>query len=292
MSTDITNEINNELSANIEKLSYWEEYLADKLPGLTTFILNLLMAVLVYFICSKLIKWACGIFKTFLEMRNVDSSAIRFLTSLVKAVLYFFLIVTLAMQLGLKEASVIAALGSMGVGLGLALQGGMANLAGGVLILLLKPFKLGDYIIENSSKLEGTVKKIDMFYTTLSTVDNQVVIIPNSQLTNQSIVNVTAQDKRKLDMRVSISYDDDIRKAKQIIEGLLLAEERILSEEGMDVFVHELGDSAVVLGLRGWTKTDQYWKVRWKLNEDIKMAFDEAGITIPYNQLDVNVKNS
>ena len=165
----------------------------------------------------------------------------------------------------------------------------MANLAGGVLILLLKPFKLGDYIIESSSKLEGTVKKIDMFYTTLSTVDNQCVVIPNSQLTNQSIVNATAQDKRRLDLRVTISYDDDMRKAKEIVEQLLLKNEDILASEGIDVFVHELAAHGIVIGCRAWTKTDRYWKVRWKMNEDIKLAFDEAGISIPYNQLDVHV---
>lgn len=277
---------------NIEKISYLDQYLAEKLPELTSFVIEVLIAGLVYVICSKLIKWGCRIFKTFLEMRNIDSSAIRFLTSFVKAVMYFLLIVMLAMQLGLKEASVIAVLGSMGVGLGLALQGGMTNLAGGVLILILKPFQLGDYIIENSSKLEGTVKKIDMFYTTLSTVDNQTVIIPNSQLTNQCIVNATAQDKRRLDLRVTISYDDDMRLAKDIIEKLLLKNEYVLDEEGINVFVHELGASGIVLGCRAWTKTDQYWNVRWKMNEDIKLAFDEAGISIPYNQLDVHVKES
>lgn len=284
--------MNNELAENIEKISYLDQYLAELLPGITSFIVQLLIAGVIYFIVSRIIKWGCKIFKSFLEIRNVDPSAIRFLTSLVKSLSYVLLIVTLAMQLGLKEASVIAALGSVGVGLGLALQGGMANLAGGVLILLLKPFKLGDYIIESSSKLEGTVKKIDMFYTTLSTVDNQCVVIPNSQLTNQSIVNATAQDKRRLDLRVTISYDDDMRKAKEIVEQLLLKNEDILASEGIDVFVHELAAHGIVIGCRAWTKTDRYWKVRWKMNEDIKLAFDEAGISIPYNQLDVHVKHT
>lgn len=282
--------MNNELIENIEDISYIEQYLSSKLPILATFVINLILAGIAYVICSKIIKWVCGIFKTFLEIRNIDLSATRFLTSFLKAVLYFFLVVILAMQLGLKEASVIAALGSMGVGLGLALQGGMANLAGGVLILLLKPFKLGDYIIENGSKLEGTVKKIDMFYTTLSTVDNQMVIIPNSQLTNQCIVNATAQDKRRLDLRVSISYDDDMRQAKEIIERLLRENEYVLVDEGIDVFVHELDASGILIGCRAWTKTDKYWPARWKMNEDIKNAFDAAGITIPFNQLDVHVK--
>lgn len=281
-----------QVAENIEKINYLEEYISAKIPVFTSFVLSVILAGIFYVIGSKIIKWGCKVFKSFLIRKDVDPSAIRFLTSFLQAVLYFLLIVTLAMQLGLKEASVIAVLGSMGVGFGLALQGGMANLAGGVLILLLKPFKLGDYIIQGSSNLEGTVKKIDMFYTTLCTVDNRLVIIPNSQLTDQSIVNVTAQDKRRLDLRVSISYDDDMRKAKQIIEGLLVKDENILTNEGTDVFVDELADSAVVIGCRAWTKTDKYWQVRWKLNEDIKLAFDEAGIHIPYNQLDVHVKES
>lgn len=273
------------------QLNYIEQYLSEKIPAITSFVLSVVIACVVYVIVSKFIKWGCKIFKIFLEKKDVDPSATRFLTSFLQSVLYFLLIVMLAMQLGLKEASVIAILGTMGVGLGLALQGGMANLAGGVLILLLKPFKLGDYIIESGNKLEGTVKRIDMFYTTLSTVDNQLVIIPNSQLTNHSIINVTAQDKRRLDLRVSISYDDDIRKAKSIIEKLLLKNEHILIDEGTDVFVHELAESAIVIGCRAWIKTDQYWNVRWRLNEDIKLAFDEADIKIPYNKLDVYVKS-
>lgn len=281
-----------ELVENITNFSYLEDYISKLLPKFTSFVLQFVLACVVFFFASKLIKWGCRVFKKFLEMRNVEPSAIRFLTSLVKSVSYFLLIVILAMQLGLKEASVIAVLGSMGVGLGLALQGGMANVAGGVLILLLKPFKLGDYIIESSGKLEGTVKKIDMFYTTLTTGDNQYVIIPNSQLTNQCIINTTAQDKRRVDLRVSISYDDNIGQAKEIIEKLILSKNDILVSEGVNVFVHDLDASGVIIGCRAWTKTESYWQVRWQLIEEIKLAFDAAGISIPYNQLDVHVKQS
>lgn len=281
-----------ELVENITNFSYLEDYISKLLPKFTSFVLQFVLACVVFFFASKLIKWGCRGFKKFLEMRNVEPSAIRFLTSLVKSVSYFLLIVILAMQLGLKEASVIAVLGSMGVGLGLALQGGMANVAGGVLILLLKPFKLGDYIIESSGRLEGTVKKIDMFYTTLTTGDNQFVIIPNSQLTNQCIINTTAQDKRRVDLRVSISYDDNIGQAKEIIEKLILSKNDILVSEGVNVFVHDLDASGVIIGCRAWTKTESYWQVRWQLIEEIKLAFDAAGISIPYNQLDVHVKQS
>ena len=270
-------------------ISQIQEYILDKVPAFAQVGVRILIACLVYWIGSKLIKWSCKIFRAFLDRKDIDVSAVRFLTSMARAVLYFLLIVTIAMQLGLKEASVAAVIASMGVGLSLALQGGMANLAGGMLILILKPFSLGDYIIESVGKYEGTVKKIDMFYTTVSTVDNRLVIIPNGQLTNNSIINVTAQDKRQLEIKVGISYDDDIRRAKSIIEELLKKQEYIMSDQDMSIFVDELGESSVVIGLRAWVPTDKYWKTKWEMNEKIKLAFDEAGSTIPYNQLDVHV---
>lgn len=270
-------------------ISQIQEYILDKVPAFAQVGVRILIACLVYWIGSKLIKWSCKIFRAFLDRKDIDVSAVRFLTSMARAVLYFLLIVAIAMQLGLKEASVAAVIASMGVGLSLALQGGMANLAGGMLILILKPFSLGDYIIESVGKYEGTVKKIDMFYTTVSTVDNRLVIIPNGQLTNNSIINVTAQDKRQLEIKVGISYDDDIRRAKSIIEELLKKQEYIMSDQDMSIFVDELGESSVVIGLRAWVPTDKYWKTKWEMNEKIKLAFDEAGITIPYNQLEVHV---
>lgn len=273
-----------------EDMSMLEEYLQALMPKVVSFILQAVMALVVFWIATKVIKWLCKIFDKFLKVRNVDPSAIRFLVSLLRAVLYFFAVVTLAMQLGLKEASVVAALGSVGVGLGLALQGGMANLAGGVLILLLKPFELGDYIIESSHNLEGTVKKIDMFYTTLSTIDNKAIVIPNGQLTNDCVVNVTAQSKRQLDFKVMISYEDDLKLAKDILEKLIAGDGRILTDQTYRVFVDSLADHGVVLGCRAWVPTDQYWNVYWDLNEHVKLAYDEAGIHIPYNQLDIHVK--
>ncbi len=274
-----------------ESMSMLETYVRNLVPSVISFVLEVVLALIVFWISTKIIKWICKAFDKFLKARNVDPSAIRFLVSLVRACLYFLVVVTLAMQLGIKEASVVAALGSIGVGLGLALQGGMANLAGGVLILLLKPFELGDYIIEGSHNLEGTVKKIDMFYTTLSTLDNRLIVIPNGQLTNDCVVNVTAQSKRQLDFKVMISYGDDLKKAKEIVESLLMGDERVIKEDGYRVFVDSLADNGVIIGCRAWAPTDKYWDVRWELNENIKIAFDEAGIHIPFNQLDVHVKN-
>ena len=266
-----------------------QDYVLGKVPQFAQVGVRILLACLAYWIGSKLIKWSCKIFKAFLERKSVDASATRFLTSMIKAVMYFLLIVTIAMQLGLKEASVAAVIGSIGVGLSLALQGGMANLAGGMLILILKPFSLGDYIVESVNNYEGTVRKIDMFYTTISTFDNRQIVIPNGQLTNNSIINVTAQDKRLMDIKVGISYEDDIRTAKSILEDLMKNQEHILKDQDMNIYVAELGENSVVIGLRAWVPTNKYWKTRWELNEKIKLSFDEAGIKIPYKQLEVHV---
>lgn len=266
-----------------------ETYILSFIPVVGAFLMDVLLTLAAFWVSTKVIKWICNTLSRFLKMKDADPSVSRFLVSFSKAGLYFLVIATLATQLGIKEASIVALIGSMGVGLSLALQGGMANLAGGVLILLLKPFKLGDYIIEGTHNMEGTVKKIDMFYTTLTTIDNRLIIIPNGQLTNGCVVNVTAQSKRQLDMKVMISYEDDLKKAKEIAENLLARDERIISEDGYRVFVDCLDDHGVVIGCRAWVSTDNYWNVRWEWNENIKLAFDEAGIHIPFNQLDVHV---
>ena len=183
-----------------------------------------------------------------------------------------------------------ALLGTAGVTIGLALQGGLANLAGGVMLLLFKPFQVGDYIIQDQAGgCEGTVYKIEMFYTTLLSVDNKHIVIPNGTLSNSTIINVTARDLRKLEIKVGISYDSDIRKAKEILEKLLKEDPDTKDDKDMVVFVDELAESAVVIGFRVWVPTDRYWAARWRLNERIKEEFDAQGIKIPYNQLDVHV---
>ena len=176
--------------------------------------------------------------------------------------------------------------------IGLALQGSLSNFAGGVLILLLKPFVVGDYIIEDTNGKEGTVKEIQIFYTKLSTIDNKTIVIPNGMLTNNSITNATAKDERQLDLRVAISYDADIRQAKSVIENLLIKDECIIKNEQINVFVHELADNAVVLGIRAWVKNEEYWETRWRLLEEIKLLLDENGIEIPYPQMTVHMQKN
>ena len=214
-------------------------------------------------------------------------AAVRCFSDVSNALLIF----SIGKNFGLDTTSVAAVLASGGVAIGLALQGSLSNFAGGVLILLLKPFVVGDYIIEDTNKCEGTVKEIQIFYTKLVTMDNKTVVIPNGTLANNSLTNVTAQDKRKLDLKVDISYDADLKKAKELIEALLKEDTSIMQEEEMLVFVDSLGSSSVVLGARAWVKTEEYWTTRWRLLENIKLTLDENGIEIPYQQLTVHMES-
>lgn len=266
------------------------QYLTIKIPGILDFILGVILALVVFFVGTKVIKWIRKIVKKSMDKANVDKGVVQFVDSLLKFVLYAILLFSILQKFGLDTTSVAAALASCGVAIGLALQGSLSNFAGGVLILVLKPFVVGDYIVEDNKGREGTVKEIQLFYTKLLTVDNKTVIIPNGSLANTSLTNVTAQDKRRLDLTVGISYDADLKKAKQLIEELLCKDEDILQNEGVHVFVDELGESAVVIGARGWVKKDAYWTTKWRLLENIKITLDEHGIEIPYNQVVVHTK--
>ena len=275
-------------SINLEKI--WN-HISAQIPAVEAFAWKVILAIVIYFIASKVIVKICAFIRAAMNKAGADTGVIQFLTSFVKTALYFLLIVSIAVRFGIKESSIAALLASGGVAIGLALQGGLSNLAGGVIIMLLRPFTVGDYIIENTNSQEGTVVKIDLFYTTLSTVDNRRIPIPNGNITNSSIVNVTSQDKRKLEIKVMIGYQSDLKKAKGILETLLHADPAIMSEQEMLVFVDELADDGVILGLRAWVKTEDYWPAKWRLNEEIKLTFDEEDIDIPYPQLDVHIKS-
>ena len=275
-------------SINIEKI--WNR-ISAQIPAVEAFAWKVILAIVIYFIASKVIIKICALIRAAMNRAGADIGVIQFLTSFVKTALYFLLIVSIAVRFGIKESSIAALLASGGVAIGLALQGGLSNLAGGVIIMLLRPFTVGDYIIENTNKQEGTVVKIDLFYTTLSTVDNRRITIPNGNITNSSIVNVTSQDKRKLEIKVMIGYQSDLKKAKGSLETLLHEDPAIMSEQEMLVFVDELADDGVILGLRAWVKTEDYWPAKWRLNEEIKLTFDEENIDIPYPQLDVHIKS-
>lgn len=263
------------------------DYLSGHLPGFAELIVKIVLCALIYVIGKKLIAKLVRVVRAMLDKSHVSPGAATFVVSMLKIILYLTLILGIAMQFGLKESSVAALVASGGVAIGLALQGGLSNFAGGFLILLFQPFQIGDYILTQGQ--EGTVQKIEILYTTLHTIDNRKVIVPNGNLANNVIVNVTAADRRKLEITVGISYEDSIQTAKTVLQRLLTEHPLVLHDQEAQVFVAELGESSVVLGVRCWVKTDQYFPVLWQLNEQIKEAFDEAGIHIPYPQMDVHM---
>lgn len=263
-------------------------YLEGMVPNIISFALQVVVAIIIYGIASKLIKWLVKIVQKAMERHDVDTGVRQFLCAIVKYVLYIILIMTILNVFGVATTSVIAVLGSAGVAVGLALQGSLSNFAGGVLILILQPFKVGDYIIQGGS--EGTVYEISLFYTKLKTGDNKVVVIPNGTLSNNTIVNVSHMDRRRVDVVVGISYDADIRTAKDIIFNLAQNDECRLPEDDAIVFVDNLGASSVDIGVRLWVKASDYWTVKWRLTENIKYAMDENHISIPYTQIDVQIK--
>ena len=287
---DTTQEVTDATQEAVKQVNQLTQYVQDSIPGLITFGLKVLAALVAFFVGRLVIRWIRKIVRRSFERSGADKGVEQFVDSLLKYGLYALLVFSLISSLGFDTTSVAAVLASGGVAIGLALQGSLSNFAGGVLILLLKPFVVGDYIIEDTNGKEGTVKEIQIFYTKLSTIDNKTIVIPNGMLTNNSITNATAKDERQLDLRVSISYDADIRQAKSVIENLLIKDECIIKNEQINVFVHELADSAVVLGIRAWVKNEEYWTTRWRLLEEIKLSLDENGIEIPYPQMTVHMQ--
>ena len=291
-STEITEGLQSDLSAVTEQISRTQEYIDRYLPSVLSFGLRLLFAVIVFLVGARLIKLLRKFIRRSMERAGADVGLMQFLDSLLKVIFYFVLIMLIASGFGVDTTSVMALVGSAGLTIGLAFQGSLSNFAGGVLLLLIKPFKVGDYIIYVADNLEGTVTEVQMFYTTLLTADNRRVVIPNGVLSNNSLVNVTAQDKRRLDIDVGIGYDSDLKLAKELCEKLLNQEEKILDDQEHIVVVDSLADSAVMLKLRFWVRPEDYWNIKWRMTAKVKILFDENGIEIPFNQVDVNIKSA
>ncbi|MCD7813622.1 MAG: mechanosensitive ion channel family protein [Lachnospiraceae bacterium] len=265
-----------------------QDYIGSSVPLVVAFLLKVILCIAVYLIGRKAIVWLMRIFRQMLERSKMQEGAVTFSCSIVRILLYCLLILWIGMQFGVTETSVAAVVASGGVALGLAFQGGLSNLAGGFILLVFQPFHVGDYIITQG--MEGTVQKIEIMYTTLLTTDTRRVIVPNGTLADNVMVNVTAADRRKLEVKVSISYEDDLQTAKAVLERLIQENADVLHEEDHTVFVSELGDNGVVLGLRCWVPTNKYYPTLWQMNENIKTEFDRAGLHIPYPQMDVHLK--
>ena len=248
---------------------------------------SLLAALIILLIGLKLIKKIRKILDHTMEKAGVETTLRRFLNALVYALSIGILIFIVAGEIGIEVTSLVALVGSVGLALSLAMEKSLANFAGGVMVLLLKPFKAGDFI--STPDGAGTVESIGLVYTTLVTSDNQRISIPNSNMTTNVVTNVTGAEKRKVVLSVGIGYGADLKKAKAVTERILENNEYIINEDGIQVVVESLGESSVNLSVRGWTKTENYWNARFSLLEQIKLTYDEEGIEFPFNYLNVNV---
>ena len=267
-----------------------EKFLQDLPERALNLGVRIVLALVFFFIGVQFVKLLRRIIKRSLEKANADVGVTQFIDSFIKIGTYAVLIMVIATSFGVDAASIIAVFGSAGVALGLALQGSLSNLAGGVLILILKPFKVGDYIIEDTNKNEGTVTEIQIFYTKLTTPDNKVIVLPNGTLANSSLTNVTHAPHRRNEMKIGISYDSDIKTAKKVLQELLDNDSAVLQDMDKLVFVDELADSSVIIGVRCWFKNEDFWTGRWRLLEEAKYALEESGVIIPYPQLDVHIQ--
>ena len=249
---------------------------------------KIVIAVLIWFIGKKIIRVLDKLVKKMLDRSTLDKGVVNFVVSVLKFVMYAILIMIVVDKLGFQTTSLLTLFGSAALAIGMSLQGSLSNFAGGILILIFKPFKVGDYIIVGTN--EGTVKSIEILYTRLVTIDNKVVMLPNGSLSNSSIVNVGAENTRRIDIQIGIGYSSDIPKAKKLLEQVINSEKGILKDKDILVVVKSLDESCVTLETRAWVNTADYWNVRFNLLERYKNIFDENGIEIPFNQLDVHMK--
>lgn len=258
------------------------------LPGILDFGGRLLVAAIILAVGIRAARMVRKFLKKTFERMDMDLSVSKYLLAVVDAAMYTLVIFIAADKIGIPSASIIALLGSAGLAIGLALQGSLANVAGGILILLMRPFSVGDYI--TCKEAEGTVNSIGLVYTTLLTVENKMVTIPNGIISNITVVNTTAQEKRRLNLELSVSYHSDLKQVKAVLHRIFEEHPKILKDEEILIFVSELAQDAVIVVARGWTWKDDYWNTRWDLLETIKETFDAEGIEIPFSQMDIHVR--
>ena len=252
--------------------------------------IRIVIGIIIILIGFKIIRKFIKVINKIFEKRNVDLTISRFLDSLISISLKILLVLFIMDYVGLKTSGLVALIGSAGLAVGLALQGSLSNFAGGVIILLIRPFKVGDLI--DSGDHNGVVERIGIFYTYLTTFDNKQILIPNGDLANKSIVNYSSKDTRRVDLTFAAGYEQDIRKVKNAINSVIEKEELILKNPEPLVRVSGHGDSSINYIVRVWTKTEDYWIVHFNLLEQVKIKFDEENISIPYNIMDVNIKKS
>ena len=243
----------------------------------------LIFLIIGFFVSAKI----AGIVAAVMRKRNIDKAVIGLIRKLIYYSLVIVIIFSVLTGLGFNVASLVTIIGAAGLAIGLALKDSLSHLASGVLLVIFRPFTIGDYV--NVGGSEGIVDEIGLFHTTLKTVDNKIIVIPNSSVANSSIFNFTKEEKRRVDIVFGIGYEDDLKKAKELILKIAENNEKVLKDPAPQVVVLELGDNSVNLQVRAWAKTSDYWDVYFYLMENVKLEFDKNGISIPYPQLDVHL---
>jgi small conductance mechanosensitive channel len=252
--------------------------------------ISLVSALLIFFVGKWIVNIITNTIRKLMNKNAVDPTLTTFVTNLARMTLLVFVVIAAIDQLGIQSAQFIAVLGAAGLAVGLALQGSLSNFAAGVLIVLFRPYKVGDWV--EAAGISGGVERVEILTTILKTGDNKRVIVPNSQIMDAIITNYSANDTRRVDMTVGVSYSDDLDKVRRTLEELVAADERILKDPACTIAVAELADSSVNFVIRPWVKTGDYWAVNFDLTEAIKKRFDEVGISIPFPQQDVHVHQS
>lgn len=272
------------------KMKIYEQALEGLYNWLTSSGLKIAVGLILLWIGFKIIEKVIRTTNAIFERRNIDVTLASFLDGFMNICLKIILVLMIMNYVGISTSGLLAFIGSAGIAVGLALRESFANFAGGVIILFMRPFNVGDYI-EGAGET-GVVDKIGIFYTHMSTVDNKQILIPNGTLANGIVTNYTAQEKRRVDLTFSVGYEQDIRTVKNAIYSVINKEELILHDPEPFVAVSELADSSVNFIVRVWTKTDDYWTVHFNLIENVKLKFDEENISIPFPQLDINLNSN
>lgn len=249
--------------------------------------INIVMAIAIYIIGKFIVGILVNVFGKVMARSKYDDMLIDFVKAIINAVLMLFVIVASLDQLGVNTTSMVAILGAAGLAIGLSLQGSLQNFASGVMLLVFRPFKAGDFI--EAGGATGVVKSISIFTTVMTTGDNKEIIVPNGAIYGGNITNYSAKETRRVDMVVGIGYDSDLKKAKEILKEMVAADERILKEPAPTVAVAELADSSVNFVVRPWVASADFWAVKFDFNEAVKLRFDAEGISIPFPQMDVHL---
>lgn len=270
--------------------TWLQDIKANWLPLLVEHGSHIVFALLTLAVGWWLINRITKGFVSFLKNRHADAMVIGFLSSLTLTLLRIMLLLSVAGMIGIQTTSFLALIGTAGLAVGLALQGSLANFAGGVLILFLRPFRAGDYI--EAQGVGGTVESILIFHTLLRTADNKTIVLPNGALSNGSITNYSSKPTRRVDINVGIDYGDDIKQARKILLDLAAADERVLKDPAAVVYMTSLGDNSVNLSLRMWTKSADFWGVFFTVQEQMKEAFDREGISFPFPQRTIHINQT